>query len=410
MPRTARDPFVFAVCALGLTQITAWGTAYYCLGVLATPIATETGWSRGFVYSGFTVALLMMGALSPWAGRAVDRVGAQRLMSAGTALLSLGMVLVSLAGHEAAYLLAWAFLGVAMRLCLYDAAFAGLVQVLPSRGRLAISVLTLFGAFASTIFWVVGHYLNERYGWRITLQAFAVINLVVCLPLNWLGLARREARGREDAAGASTAAAQAAPPLAGRARTVAMVLFGVVMALNGFVFGVVSVQLVPLLESAGIAAAAAVWIASMKGFAQFGGRVVEIFFGQRLQAMTVARLAIGALPASLMLLLVADGRFSAILAFTLLMGASQGVITIVRGAVPLALFGREGYGRVLGLLSTPVIVMNAAAPMLFALVVDAGGWRVAHWLLFACALGSWVAIEAMAQWYARRRRAQPPRR
>ena len=403
MPRTARDPFVFAVCALGLTQITGWGTAYYCLGVLAAPIAAETGWSRGFVYSGFTVALLMMGALSAWAGRAVDRIGAQRLMSAGTVLLSLGMVLVSLAAHEAAYLLAWAFLGAAMRLCLYDAAFAGLVQVLPSRGRRAISYLTLFGAFASTIFWVVGHYLNERYGWRFTLQAFAAINLVVCLPLNWFGLARREARAQEDAV---TAATPAAPPLAGRARSLAMVLFGLVMALNGFVFGVVSVQLVPLLESAGIAAAAAVWIASMKGFAQFGGRVVEIAFGQRLHAMTVARLAIGALPASLVLLLLADGSFTAILAFTLVMGASQGVITIVRGALPLALFGREGYGLVLGILSTPVIVMNAAAPMLFAIAVDAGGWRAAHWLLFACALGSWVAIEVMARWNDGQRRAQ----
>ena len=402
MRRQARDPFLFAVCALGLTQITAWGTAYYCLGVLAVPIAAETGWSRGFVYSGFTAALLAMGAVSAWAGKAIDRHGAQRLMSAGTVLLSLAMLLVSLASSEATYLLAWAFLGVAMRFCLYDASFAGLVQVLPSRGRQAISYLTLFGAFASTIFWVIGHYLNEAHGWRATLQAFAAINLVVCLPLNWLGLARKESRAMQDRAEAAAAAAPEAPPLAGRTRTIAMVLFGLVMGLNGFVFGVASVQLVPLLESAGIAAAAAVWIASMKGFSQFGGRVVEILFGRRLHAMTVARIAIGALPLSFVVLLSAGGSFAAILAFTLVMGASQGVITIVRGAVPLSLFGKEGYGLVLGILATPVIVMNATAPMLFAMVVDAGGWRAAHWVLFACALGSWIAIEVMARWYERR--------
>ena len=85
-----------------------------------------------------------------------------------------------------------------MRCCLYDAAFAALVQVTPTRGRKAISYLTLYGAYASTVFWVVGHYLNEAYGWRGTLIAFAVINLAVCLPLNWLGLARRDAP--EDAA------------------------------------------------------------------------------------------------------------------------------------------------------------------------------------------------------------------
>ena len=396
----ARDPFGFAVCALGLAQITAWGTAYYCLGVLAGPISAETGWSRGFVYSGFTVALLVMGAISAWAGRAIDRWGAQRLMSLGTVLLSAGMLAVSFASSQAAYLLAWVFLGAAMRFCLYDASFAGLVQVLPSRGRAAISYLTLFGAFASTVFWVVGHYVNEASGWRGTLQAFAAINLAVCLPLNWFGLARREPARRDDAAAAE--AAREGPPLTGRTRTVAMVLFGLVMSLNGFVFGVVSVQLVPLLEAAGLAAAAAVWVASMKGFAQFGGRVVEIFFGRRLHAMTVARIAIGALPLSFVVLLASGGSFAAILAFTLVMGASQGVITIVRGAVPLALFGREGYGLVLGVLATPVIVMNAAAPMLFAMVVDAGGWRVAQWLLLACALGSWIAIEVMTRWYERR--------
>ena len=109
-------------------------------------------------------------------------------------------------------------LGLGMRMCLYDAAFAALVQVVPSRGRRAISYLTLFGAFASTVFWVVGHYLNQSLGWRQTLVAFAVINLV-CLPLNWFGLARREAPGANADAVAEAAPAHDGPPLAGGMRT-----------------------------------------------------------------------------------------------------------------------------------------------------------------------------------------------
>ena len=158
------DPLLFAVCALGVTQITAWGTSYYSLGVLAKPIAADTGWSLSLVYFGFTVSLLVMGALSAWAGRAIDRYGGQAVMSAGTVLVSAGLVLLSLVRSEAAYLAVWAFLGIGMRMCLYDAAFAALVQVVPSRGRQAISYLTLFGAFASTVFWVVGHYFNEALG------------------------------------------------------------------------------------------------------------------------------------------------------------------------------------------------------------------------------------------------------
>ncbi|HTO49185.1 MAG TPA: MFS transporter [Burkholderiales bacterium] len=404
MRNRTSDPLFAAVCALGLAQITAWGTSYYCLGVLAGPVVAESGWSRSFVYSGFTVGLLAMGAVSAWAGRAIDRYGARSVMACGTVLVSACLYALSLVRTEVQYLGVWALLGVGMRLVLYDAAFAALVQVLPSRGRRAISYLTLFGAFASTVFWVVGYYLNEAVGWRQTLVLFAAINLAVCLPLNWLGLARRETPHTGDTAAAAGAASRDGPPLEGSLRWVAMVLFALVMSLNGFVFAVVTVQLVPLLEAAGLASAAAVWVASLKGFAQFGGRIVEISFGRNLRAMTVARIAVGVLPLSFVLLALAGGSFPAIVAFTLLMGASQGVITIVRGAVPLVLFGAAGYGAVLGVIATPILVVNAVSPTLFALIVDRWSWQVALAVLIAVSAASLLAMEVMSAWYERRRR------
>lgn len=396
-----RDPLPLAVTALGIGQITAWGTAYYCLGVLAKPVVADTGWSLSAVYFGFTVALLVMGLVSTWAGKAIDAYGARRVMALGTVLTSMGLYALSLVQSQAAWLAAWAFLGVGMRLCLYDAAFAALVQVLPSRGRQAISYLTLFGAFASTVFWVVGHYFNESMGWRDTLVLFAVINLAVCLPLNWIGLARREEAARVAEKKADVDGGHA--PLQGARRVVAMALFALVMSLNGFAFSVITVQLVPLLEAAGLAAAAAVWVASLKGFAQFGGRVVEIFFGRNLRPITVARIAIGVLPLSFVLLYAANGNFAAIVVFTLVMGASQGVITIVRGAVPLQLFGANGYGAVLGVLATPILIVHALSPTLFALIVDRWGWGVGQATLVAASLASCIAIEVMSRWYERGR-------
>ena len=398
----ARDPLIFAVCTLGISQITAWGTSYYILGVLAAPIAADTGWSRSLVFFGFTLALLAMGAVSASVGRAIDRHGARAVMTLGTALVSAGLMALSLVRTEAAYLAAWVFLGIGMRLVLYDAAFAALVQVVPSRGRRAISYLTLFGAFASTIFWVVGHFLNEAVGWRQTLVLFALINLVVCLPLNWYGLARRESASSAEEA-SQPAASLDGPPLEGRSRTVAMVLFALVMSLNAFVFGVITVQLVPLLEAAGLATAVAVWVASLKGFAQFGGRVVEIVFARNLRAISVARIAVGVLAVALAILLAASGNLYAVVAFTLLMGASQGVITIVRGALPLALFGSERYGTLLGMLATPILIVNAASPTLFAMIIDHYGWQSAQWTLAAIALIACVAMEMMSRWYERAR-------
>lgn len=394
---------VQAVVALGITQITAWGTSYYCLGVLAGPIGRDTGWSRGFIFLGFTVALLAMGLVSRHVGQLIDRRGARAVMTLGTVLVSVGLFALAHVPNQAAYLLVWAFLGLGMRLCLYDAAFAALVQVAPSRGRAAISYLTLFGAFASSVFWVVGHALNERVGWRHTLVLFAVINLVVCLPLHWFGLARRESVERTSAPTRAGRESVDGPPLEGRVRSMAIGLFALIMSLNGFVFGVISVQLVPLLEAAGLATAGAVWVASLKGVAQFGGRVVEIVFGRNLRAITVGRIALGILPPSLVLLFVGTGSVPLVVIFTLVMGASQGVLTIVRGAVPLALFGPTGYGTVLGVIATPVLVMGALSPTIFAWIVDRWGWGAGRVSLLLGASAAWLAMEVMSRWYERRR-------
>ena len=398
------DPMMGAVLALGVTQITAWGTSYYCLGVLAGPISQDTGWSRGFVFLGFTVALLAMGLVSSAVGRAIDRYGARVVMTLGSVLVAGGLFGLAHVRSEAAYLAVWVFLGLGMRLCLYDAAFAALVQVAPTRGRTAISYLTLFGAFASSVFWVVGHALSQQVGWRQTLVLFALINLVVCVPLHWLGLGRRESAAGPVVATGARPESPDGPLLEGRARSVAIVLFALIMSLNGFVFGVISVQLVPLLEAAGLATAAAVWVASMKGVAQFGGRVVEILFARNLRAISVGRIAVGILPPSLLLLLAGTGSLPMVVAFTLLMGASQGVITIVRGAVPLALFGAKGYGAVLGAIATPVLVVNAASPTVFAWVVDHWGWGTGRVALLVGCSAAWLAMELMSRWYEGQRR------
>ena len=397
-----KDPLIIAVCALGIAQITAWGTSYYCLGVLAQPLAAETGWSRSFVYLGFTVALLVMGLISSWAGRAIDRYGPRLVMSAGTILVSVGLYALSSVTSQAGYIAVWALLGIGMRLCLYDAAFAALVHVVPSRGRLAISYLTLFGAFASTVFWVIGHYLNEAGGWRDALIVFAVTNLVVCLPLTWIALWRREDVAPHVATESPKGADETAV-LEGRHRVIGIALFALVMSLNGFVFGVISVQLVPLLEGIGLATGVAVWIASLKGVAQFTGRVIEIVWGRNLHAITVARIAIGVLPLSFFVLLISGGELYLAVAFTLLMGASQGVITIVRGAVPLALFGPSGYGTVLGIIATPILLVNALSPTLFAFIVDRWGWSIAQAVMLALSLASFAAMEQMSRWYRRNR-------
>ena len=399
------DPMLHAVLALGITQITAWGTTYYALGVLAGPIIENEGWSRTIVFLGFSLALLAMSAVSTSVGRMIDTRGGRTVMSIGSVLSAVGLAIMAFAQNEATYLAAWAFLGIAMRMSLYDAAFAALVQVAPSRGRRAISYLTLFGGFASSIFWPIGHYLAQGVGWRNTLLIYAVLNLLVCLPLHWVGLRQREPDGTVAEADTARAADRIADaPLEGGGRTLGIILFAGIMSLNGFVFGALSIHLVPVLQATGLAAAAAVWLASLKGVAQVAGRVVEMTWWRKLHPLTVGRIALGFLPLSLALLMFGGASFATALAFTLIMGASQGIVTIVRGAVPLALFGPKGYGAVLGLIATPILLVNALSPPGYALIIDTWGHAVGQGVLLACSFLSFLAMEATAWWYRNRSR------
>jgi predicted MFS family arabinose efflux permease len=398
-----RHPATAAVISLGITQICAWGTTLYALGVLGKPIAADTGWSQSLVFGGLTGGLLVSSAVSPSIGRMIDGRGGQAVMSIGSIIMAAGLVLLSLVTDPYAYLAVWALLGVAMRMSLYDAAFAALVQVTPSRGRRAISYLTLFGGFASSVFWPIGHALNAAYGWRNTLLIFAAINIAICLPLHWLGLARRETAEHavQVVVDGSTAGA-GEPPLEGAARLVAMALFSLIVAASAVVFGALAVHLVPILEAAGLAGTIAVTIASLKGVAQVAGRIWDLTLARKWHPIDVGRVSVAFIPLSFAVLMLGGGNFATALAFTLLFGISNGLVTIMRGAVPLALFGAKGYGEVLGILATPYLLLAALSPAAFALVVERWGYGAGEAILLGAGLASSLGMEGLTRWHRRR--------
>ena len=398
------------ITALGLTQIITWGTSLYALGVLGKPIAADTGWSQTLVFGGLSIGLLASSVLSPSIGRLIDRRGGRPVMAIGTLLLAAGLVLLAMVTSQALYLAAWAFLGVGMRMTLYDAAFPALVQAMPSQGRRAISYLTLFGGFASSVFWPIGHALNAAYGWRTTLMIFAAINVAASLPLVLVALSWREdGAQRPDEPPAQTAAAQhSQPPLEGPQRLVAMVLFGIIVALSAVVFGAMAVHLVPVLEASGLAAAMAVFIASLKGGAQVAGRVWDLVVARHWHALDVGRVSIAFIPLSFAILMLGGANLWTALAFTLVFGVSNGLVTIIRGAVPLALFGAKGYGEVLGILATPYLVLAAVSPAVFAAIVERWGYGAGEALMLASGLASFAGMEVLTAWYRRRTPATSP--
>ncbi len=379
------------VWTLSTTLIIAWGSIFYAYALTAPMIARETGWSKPFIYSGFSLTLLVAGFSSPWVGRAIDRRGGRLVMAAGSIVSAAGLAALGAMRGEATFLFACALCGLGMAMTFYDAAFATLTWLNADRARRAITLVTLAGGLASTVFWPLTHALLNLMDWRQVCFIYAALQIGFCAPLLALALPRRRLPSPEPALTAATQTALGAP-LAGSARWRAFSLFASVLVTHGFVTNGMAVHLLPSLSALGADSQTALLVGSLIGPAQVSGRLAQLFFGQLIRPITLGIVAVSLMPASFALLLVLPMSLPTLVAFALLYGVGNGLVTIARGLIPLTLFGRDGYGAMLGLLAAPALVSQAAAPTLLAYISSAYG---AMALMMLCAGIVVIAFLAM---------------
>lgn len=366
------------VVSLGVAQTIAWGSSFYLPAVLAAPMAASLGVSSSQIYLLLSLALLLSALLAPWAGRYIDRHGGGRVLALSTGLFAAGLLLLALAQQPWMLVLAWLVLGLAMGCGLYDAAFATLVQQLGSNARKAISGVTLIAGFASTVGWPLSALMASAWGWRGACLGWVALHVLVALPL-YLWMPRGQAPTPNVAAGAK-AASSPAPAEPGTTR---LLLVALLFVLWSFISTSVATHLPALLQAGGVPLAGAVALAALAGPAQVAARLFELGVLSRGSPLLTARLSTLGHPAGALCLLVL-GPFAA-LPFVLLHGLGNGLLTIVRGALPLALFGPQGYGARQGLLALPGRLLGAASPWLMGLLIERFG-AGALWLTTAMGL------------------------
>lgn len=383
-----------AIAALGLAQIVGWGTTHYMPAVLAAPMAAELGVSPTVAFGGFSWGILVAGLTARTAGRLIDRHGARKVMSAASAITAAGLLVLATARDLTGLLAGWTLLGLALRSILYDGAFAALTVLAGAGARRAISLLTLFGGLASTVFWPIGHWLDAEFGWRATLVVYAASNLAICLPLHWHFAGGPSLAASDEESSASTASPESG--LAGRGRRVALVLVGTAFTLHAFVNSTMAAHLVMLLDGLGLGATAVVSAAALMGVAQVVARLVEMLVQQRFSALATALHSVALLPAGFIVALAWPGSTSAAALFVVLYGCANGLMTIVRGALPLALFGSRGYGELLGIVAGPALAVAALAPMAFSALVQATDASTGLGLLASVSGAALAAIATLA--------------
>jgi predicted MFS family arabinose efflux permease len=367
------------IVPLGITQTLAWASSYYLPAVLARPVAHDLGIPETWFFAAFSASLVLSGLLGPRIGRTIDRIGGRGVLSASNLLFAVGLVVLAAAQSAAMLAVAWLVLGVAMGMGLYDAAFGALGRIYGETARGAITGITLIAGFASTVGWPLTALGVDTIGWRWTCCSWAVAHLVIGLPLNLVFLPRTRQPHSADLP-------HGKPHLP---IDRSMVLLSFAFAAAWTVTSAMAAHLPRIVEVFGATQAQAILAGAMIGPAQVAGRLLEAGVLSRFHPLTSNRLACLTHPIGACVLAAFGG--GAAVAFALLHGAGNGILTIARGTVPLAIFGPENYAYRLGLLGAPSRICQALAPVGFALLMSA----ISGYVLVVSAALSMAAFGAL---------------
>jgi predicted MFS family arabinose efflux permease len=368
------------VVALGTAQTVAFASTYYIPAVLAVPMARDLGLSPLWVYAAFSVALITSALVGPFSGRQIDRIGGRPLLIVSTLLFAAGLALLSIAREATGLFAAWLMIGIGMGCGLYEAAFATLAAIYGAKARPSITGITLIAGFASTVGWPLSAVMEAEWGWRGACLGWAAINMLVSLPLYALLPNGVQPKPGQDAVASG---GSAKPPV------LTLALLAYVFAVTLFCSTSLATHLPQLLESAGATPAAAIAAGALIGPAQVGARLIEFGFLRHYHPLILARLAIMMHPFAVTVLMLTGAP--AAYAFTLLHGAGNGVMTIAKGTLPLALFGPAGYGLRQGLLNAPGRILQAFAPVIFGFALESWG-ADAVWLTGGLGLTAFAAL------------------
>lgn len=351
------------VSALGIMQIFAWGGSFYLITILAGPIAQDTGWPLPWIIASLSAGLLVSGFVSPAVGKMINKRGGRFVLALACPLLACGLVVQGLASTLPIFVLGWLIMGLGMGAGLYDAAFSTLGQIYRTRARTSITALTLWGGFASTVSWPLTAWLASTLGWRGTLFTYALIQLLVCLPL----VLKMVPKPEKKVLGIT----ESQPLLNDEFSLTAIekrqfTLLTAAFVVAGTTFSILTIHLLTLLQTLDVTLDQAVLFGTLIGPAQVVGRIVEMAGRGRHHPLWTLTAAI---------ILIAIGTFLLVTGFAsigvalVLYGAGNGIFSIARGTVPLALFGPDRYAVVMGKLARPPLWSQAVAPVLAASVL-----------------------------------------
>jgi MFS family permease len=372
---------------LSLAQLITWGSVFYTFALLMEPVERELSLNRAQSSLAFSLALLAEGALAYPVGRWIDRGHERLVMTGGSLLVGVCLLLHSAVNSVAGFYAVWLGLGAGLAATLYTPVFAVVTRRCPHDFRRAIITLTFLGGLASTVFIPLSAWLIHSLGWRHALWVLAALQLLVCAPLHAVQL-----RGAPAAPPAAAPGRVANSPAA-YLRSPPFLLIGV------FVVGMMGVtaalppHMISLLRGNGLAEAWVIAIPASIGLIQVLGRLLLFFFEHHFDLHLANRLIPTLIPLGIAALLAGAGHPGAALLFVLLYGLGNGMMTIVKGTAIAQYVSREHVASLNGALGLPSALARAVAPLLLGVLwTQEAGYTGGLWLLLAVSVAAVLAL------------------
>lgn len=357
---------------LGVTQIMGYGTLMYAYAVLLPHMAIDMELSLSTVFGILSLGLFFGGLVSPIAGTLVDRFGGRWVMTGGSFVAGVALMMMSQVTGPYGLFFAILLAEGAGMFVLYNVAFASVARLdLGVPAQRSISVITLFGGVASTIFWPLTLALYNQIGWEQSWIVLGIAYLVVSIPIHLTQLSGPE----KDPDAPPNKGVTNWPELQGAARKRGMLWMVVSFIFSGYLMGAVMTLWVTNVQDLGHTAAMAALAGAVIGPFKTVGRFFEMIVSRNMYPLTTYILAMGLMMSGFLTLLALGFTLPGVLLAAALYGMGDGIKTIARGTLPLALFGAKGYGARLGWISFVQMGVNASAPFAFAwMTQNFGGW------------------------------------
>ncbi|MBN2283899.1 MAG: MFS transporter [Deltaproteobacteria bacterium] len=374
---------------------------FFGFTALFEPLVREFGWSYTQVSFAASLRGLEMGILAPVIGYLVDRFGSRKLMLVGSVTVGLGLVMLGFTHTLFTFYGAIILISLGAGGCTTVVTTTVLAQWFRRKIGMAIGIMSSgFGAGGLLIPFVV--LLVDTYGWRSAVIVFGLGMWILGIPLSLMVRDRPEPYGLlpdGDTFPLETIGVEQAGGASGKSfrdllRVRGFWCLGCAEAIRFMVLMGVVIHIMPYLATVGMSRTAGGFVAAAIPLVSIAGRLTVGWLGDIFSKRVIMASAFIAMAAGT-LALHAAGSGVGIVLFLVLFSVSIGGITVLRGSLIREYFGRESFGRIIGIVMGCAALGGVVGPTITGFVYDTTGDYHHVWTWFAGCLFMTVMLVVM---------------